>query len=626
MALTPALALVLTLPLLAGAAPGPGAARHALDADGDAAAWRSPPVLPVPTRPLPWGDVNFLATSDTHGWLRGHQHNTWPEPNYSGDFGTFASFAEHMRAQADERGVDLLLVDAGDHHDGSGLVSTSPASAVAADNIFAQLTYDVLAIGNHELYKYESALDVYEHNQKGRWAGRYLTSNVNITVEERGRAVSVPVAERFAKFETRQGRRVTAFGVLFDFKAHDRNLTVQAPTKLAREAWFLDAIAEAPDFFLLVGHMPGRGLTSEWSPLFDAIRALHPTVPVFVFGGHTHVRDCVQYDDRSIALVPGRYLETIGFVSSSLPGAEDDGGALDMNRRYLDANDVTYQYHTGTDEDTFHTPVGRNISSALAQLAQELQIDIPFGTVPHDYFLARHPYGHPRSVLTLIAEKILPEVLEDQKRRGPRIIIGNAGTLRFDVFKGPFDRNDELTVSPFTSAFLYTRLPAFLATEVFAEMNRAGASKLLPTTAREDVEARATRIYNDWLADQWDEHVAATLLGADDDALAFGSPDKKPHTLGYVTRDACKGRGDDIPHIPVPFSRDQVDFIMSPPPDAPDDEVVDVVVMDFAMDDFLTAVHTVDPTSKLTLDDFEPYAEGTLVNAVFGKYASREWE
>lgn len=28
---------------------------------------RNPPELPVPTRPLEWGDVNFLSTSDTHG-------------------------------------------------------------------------------------------------------------------------------------------------------------------------------------------------------------------------------------------------------------------------------------------------------------------------------------------------------------------------------------------------------------------------------------------------------------------------------------------------------------------------------------------------------------------------------
>ena len=57
--------------------------------------------------------------------------------------------------------------DAGDHHDGSGLVSSSAQSAARADEVFAMLPYDVLAIGNHELYKYESAKELYEH--KERW-------------------------------------------------------------------------------------------------------------------------------------------------------------------------------------------------------------------------------------------------------------------------------------------------------------------------------------------------------------------------------------------------------------------------------------------------------------------------
>lgn len=46
---------------------------------------RPPPVIPIPTRPLQWGEANFLSTSDTHGelckvleltsgWLLGHQH------------------------------------------------------------------------------------------------------------------------------------------------------------------------------------------------------------------------------------------------------------------------------------------------------------------------------------------------------------------------------------------------------------------------------------------------------------------------------------------------------------------------------------------------------------------------
>lgn len=81
---------------------------------------------------------------------------------------------------------------------------------------------------------------------------------------------------------------------------------------MAYEPWFLDAIKDTPDLLfvicrtllmrsVLAGHMPARGETSEWAPVFAAIRAVHPRVPIFVFGGHTHVRDCTQYDTRSIA-------------------------------------------------------------------------------------------------------------------------------------------------------------------------------------------------------------------------------------------------------------------------------------------------------------------------------------
>lgn len=45
---------------------------------------RAPTPLGVtpPTRPLEWGDINILHTTDTHGWLLGHQKGTFPEPNY----------------------------------------------------------------------------------------------------------------------------------------------------------------------------------------------------------------------------------------------------------------------------------------------------------------------------------------------------------------------------------------------------------------------------------------------------------------------------------------------------------------------------------------------------------------
>lgn len=32
----------------------------------------APQPVPAPMRDLPWGQLNFLATTDTHGWHGGH--------------------------------------------------------------------------------------------------------------------------------------------------------------------------------------------------------------------------------------------------------------------------------------------------------------------------------------------------------------------------------------------------------------------------------------------------------------------------------------------------------------------------------------------------------------------------
>ena len=62
-----------------------------------------------PKGPLSWGEINFLHTSDTHGWLEGHIK----ERNYGADWGDFVSFAKHMKDKAANKGVDLLLIDTG---------------------------------------------------------------------------------------------------------------------------------------------------------------------------------------------------------------------------------------------------------------------------------------------------------------------------------------------------------------------------------------------------------------------------------------------------------------------------------------------------------------------------------
>lgn len=46
--------------------------------------------------------------------------------------------------------------------------------------------------------------------------------------------------DRFTKFKTRKGRKVTSFGVLFDFTGNAQNTTVQKVADMVKEKWVRD--------------------------------------------------------------------------------------------------------------------------------------------------------------------------------------------------------------------------------------------------------------------------------------------------------------------------------------------------------------------------------------------------
>ena len=94
----------------------------------------------APRGPLAWGQLNFLHTTDTHGWLEGHLK----EQNYGADWGDFVSFTRHMKHKAGNLGVDLLLIDTGDLHDGNGLSDASKPNGALSNLIFENIDYDVL--------------------------------------------------------------------------------------------------------------------------------------------------------------------------------------------------------------------------------------------------------------------------------------------------------------------------------------------------------------------------------------------------------------------------------------------------------------------------------------------------
>ncbi|KAM0749330.1 hypothetical protein T439DRAFT_290562 [Meredithblackwellia eburnea MCA 4105] len=577
-----------------------------------------------PYRALEWGEVNVISTTDTHGWLLGHQRQ---EASFSGDWGDLLSFVTRMKEEARRRGVDLLVVDSGDRVDGNGLVDGEPEGHVkgyTALKFFQRMPYDVVTTGNHELYKYPVARSVYENLSK-HYGENYVVSNVNITLEEG--AESVPIGSRFRKFRTEMGRNVTALGPLFFFKAHAKGTDVQEPKEMIKELWFREAIEEEPSFFLLVGHMSiQKEEDSEWRVIFKAIRSVHPFTPILIFGGHHHIRDCLQEDPRSMSLAAGRYMETIGWMSVS--GLESDvEEPLTFSRRYLDQNRNTYSYHAGPG---FDTPEGQALSKEMGDVAATFNLTHQFGVAPQSYYLSRHSFKSPKSILRLMTQEVLPLLIQREDRQNvQRMTVLNSGSIRFDIFEGPFTRNDQWIILPFTNNFEYiSRVPLSTARKLLAYLNLVGEHGVLPssTSSVEGQAAAVEHVYRQSLHNSYTTHVAT----ADDEKL----------TVGYVTIDQCPGEGDDTRHRPIP-SVWQPTFVATALPtpteldyereELDEEEEIDIIFFDFIQPDILGALNHLEgerkggPSRRFTDKDVGLYMETLTANTLMQEFASRKW-
>lgn len=544
-----------------------------------------------PKRPLEWGQINFLHTTDTHGWLEGHIK----ERNYGADWGDFVSFARRMKNKACQLGVDLLLVDTGDLHDGTGLSDATAVDGAESMPIFDQIDYDLLTIGNHELYLSEVAYQMLDQYAR-KWGDRYVTSNVQILNRTSGQYQYVGATHRY--FTTAQGLRILAFGLLFDFTGNSNASRVIKAEEMVQKAWFKDVLADsdAVDLFVLLGHNPVRPTNrqSTFQVVINAIRDVHPKKPVQIFGGHSHIRDFVVYDDASVGLESGRYCETLGWASmtgfnaskSRYSGASQPQGVAQAcrparpgsksqfvySRRYLDWNRKTFVFHSQREDKTFDLASGRRLTGHISKVRDELRLGDVYGCAPQYWCASCAPFDNEtKNIFPGVIYPAVAYALVNQSRADrPRIVLGNTGGIRFDVHKGPFTYDDSLIVSPFRNAFLaISDVDYGEVSELLQKLNRGLADK---------------RNVEPVLASFNDDCVDPTLgqlgqMGVDGGVFRR----QESVTPGHVTTDDWGEDGDDTEHSAIPsFTMPKYwEARASFPANGSEPERVDVVFVDF---------------------------------------------
>ncbi|KAK7511875.1 Metallo-dependent phosphatase-like protein [Phyllosticta citriasiana] len=607
-----------------------------------------------PKRPLEWGQINFLHTTDTHGWLEGHIK----EQNYGADWGDFVSFVAAMKCQAQEYGVDLLLIDTGDLHDGAGLSDATKPNGQLSNPIFQNIDYDLLTIGNHELYVTEIA---YEHfNQFAKVYGdRYLTSNVQILNPSNGQFEYL--GKQYRYFTTEHGLRIMAFGFLFDFAGNSNVSKVIKADDVLKEQWFLDALNfdQPIDMFVVIGHNAARTTdkTSTMGKYFGAIRDKYPDTPIQVFGGHTHQRDFVVYDNKATAIESGRYCETLGWVSitgleesdaeqpSDVPapwrpaelveGAERDKSlpesktpsSLLYSRRYLDWNRLNFAYHADRSQDTdFDTQQGKAVTATITGARSQLNLTRVIGCAPMTYCIFCKAFGAEGSIYKLLEEALSKVVVNETRKDTPRIILANSGTIRFDLVQGPFTYDDAFIVSPFENTFKYIPdVPWDLAKTILDAMNAGPYQKRSLDLSPRDLGFNALSLVDqDECIDPPYVHQGLRKRGEPNRLTRRSDYDPTP---GYVTKDDFGQDGDDTPHVNItayPIPND-VQANASFPSDGTEPDKVDVVYISFIEKYVISALGKVG--AKYTPKDALAYLpESFKSNQVIPKFAELEWK
>ncbi|KGQ99639.1 hypothetical protein MG1_02466 [Candida albicans GC75] len=537
-----------------------------------------------PHRNLTWNDINFVHTTDTHGWYSGHIN----QPLYHANWGDFISFTTHLRRIAHSQNQDLLLIDSGDRHDGNGLSDITSPNGLKSTPIFIKQDYDLLTIGNHELYLWENSKQEYD-TVVNHFQDKYVCSNVDIRLDN---GSFVPLGSKYKYFTTPiRGIRVLAFGFLFDFKRFNSGTRVTPMAETIHEPWFQEALKHEVDLIIIVGHTPISHNWGEFYQVHQYLRQFFPDTIIQYFGGHSHIRDFTVFDSLSTGLQSGRYCETVGWTSVNLDKADLNLPVRQrFSRSYIDFNTDSFKYHTNLDKE-FDTAKGKSVSKLIRETRKELKLDTLIGYVKTNYYVDYVPIDHPKSIFNLLASKILKTL--PKSKHEERITIINTGSIRYDLYKGPYTIDSKFIVSPFENIWVNITVPKSVATKVAAKLNDAdyiSASRLKPPH-------------------QYDLQVQD--LSTSPHQAHFEMQEKLPK--GYVTHDDFGADGDDTLHravvnFPVPNVIQSVEI---------NDEVdspVNLVFYSFITPNIIWALKELNFSTEQVPTPYSDIYLGTLLN------------
>jgi 2',3'-cyclic-nucleotide 2'-phosphodiesterase (5'-nucleotidase family) len=404
---------------------------------------------------LPWNDVNLLIVTDVHSWIAGHARHG--QEHLDANYGHVLSFYQRLKRRHHDR---LFFVMNGDFMDGTGL-STIPPQHLTP--LLQQMPWDALNVGNHELYFDDTVRYLQDSGFIQHWNGTYLSSN---TLLNSTRQPLTGHRHTFLHGTSMDSTPTTilTFGFLYNFKGNCASTIVEQVEEVVQQSWFVEILSSPPETYesiVVLAHMDCV------DPLVTVIlRAIRrhvqdPTLPVLFVTGHSHRRAFARLDDHAASLEAGRFLDTIGWMSFSLPRQHNESTVFDY--RYLDANQQTLYETLGVSSTKdFATPQGRALTRQIHDTQRQLGLHQVLGCTSRTYSLEEgwFPYAtgakQQSSLWWLYLNEIVPQQLldkvNDTTSSALPVFVQGTGAFRYSLLNGTITRDDVIAVCPFNDS------------------------------------------------------------------------------------------------------------------------------------------------------------------------------
>lgn len=442
--------------------------------------------------------LEVISVSDTHGWIYGDRHNA-----SLGDYATLMSYIHHAKnnVSANPDGA-LLVADAGDLTEGTGLSDVSKIPGEYIIQAAAEIPWDAITVGNHDLYHAATA-DFLHESVDFLFRGGYVTTNTFVKAQ-----TDTPLGSSIHKYSVLpNGLRVLTFAFMYGGSRFPSVEITPAAQFIRSERMqpILKEYADQVDVLFLVNHIPGT--SPEHDEMCAAFRSFFDRqnykIPIIALGAHTHqVHNFFLRSDNSpghndsqyYVVEASHYLLAIQHVTYAFEDIEYDpngsagaAGAADTLLKGVRLADVFVRHPVDNvpaglmarfslTPDEFYTQQALLLREQILGWVEDFGLNERIGFSKHTYS-PRKPVSDPDSLgrlwlLGVCGPDFVDPALAASHTQFP--VVG-VSSLRSKLYEGDIVMDDLYTVMPFKNLFRY--IPTLTADDVrcvIQHMNHRG--------------------------------------------------------------------------------------------------------------------------------------------------------